>query len=59
MRAAVLLIAALLDDDLSAAELQELRALHTILRRASRAQEGKFLEILEAEASGSPMPVEP
>ena len=59
MRAVVLLSQAVLEDAvpiLDAASLQELRALTTILRRASRACEGRVVEELEATASGLPQP---
>ncbi len=56
MRAVVLLAALGLEEEVGHAELQELRALATILRRASRAQESKLLHVLEAEASGDPQP---
>ena len=56
MRAVVLLSLAVLDEKIDAAALQELRALTTILRRASRACEGRVVEELEATASGLPQP---
>lgn len=43
-------------DSLSDAEAHELRALLSILRRASRAMEGRILEELEATAYGNPQP---
>lgn len=43
-------------DSLSDAEAHELRALLSILRRASRAMEGRILEELEATAYGNPHP---
>jgi len=44
------------DDGLNTAELDELRFLALILRRASRAQEGTELERLEARAMAQPVP---
>jgi hypothetical protein len=58
MRVCVLLAALGLEEDFSPAELQELRALSSILRRASRAQAATDLRILEATASGAPQPTE-
>lgn len=56
MRAVVLLSILALEGELGKEEVAELRALTTILRRASRAMETKVLEDLEATASGAPQP---
>jgi len=56
MRALVLVAEAVLEGELGQLEAQELRALRTILKRASRAQAGTPPEVLDATASGKPMP---
>jgi len=58
MRAVVLMARAIdvAASPLTDAELDELRFLALILRRASRAQEGMELDVLEARATGKPLP---
>lgn len=58
MRALVIVAEALLSEELGKAEAAELKALTTILRRASRAQAGTPPGVLEATAGGLPMPEE-
>ncbi len=57
MRAVVLLSLYVLEEsELGPDERAELRALTTILRRASRACEHRVVQELEATASGTPQP---
>lgn len=56
MRAIVLIGQHISSSGLGEAELEELAFLCLILRRASRAQEGMELDILEARALGKPIP---